>query len=59
MTISFDDIIGLRQGEERPGIAGARLEPRTASMQANSCLSGADLWVKARDVIGGWEGDCR
>ena len=32
-----EDIKGLPHGEERRGEAGARLEPRTAPMQSNSC----------------------
>jgi hypothetical protein len=37
MTTFSDAIKGLRHGEERPGEAGTRLEPRTAPMQRNSC----------------------
>jgi hypothetical protein len=33
MTKIANAIEGLRHGEERPGEAGARLEPRTAPMQ--------------------------
>jgi hypothetical protein len=37
MRAFFNAIRGLPHGEERPGAAGARLEPRTAPMQRNSC----------------------
>ena len=37
MTTLFNAIKGLRHGEERPGGAGPRLEPRTPPMQRNSC----------------------
>src|SRR5271157_4964411 len=37
VTTFFSAIKGLRHGEERPGETGARLAPRTAPMQRNSC----------------------
>src|SRR5262249_35405568 len=41
MTIFLNAIIDLRHGEERPGEAGARLEPRRAAMQGISCPASA------------------
>lgn len=41
MTTPFGATRGLRHGEERPGEAAARLEPRTASMPYNSYTTSA------------------
>ena len=41
MTTILNAILGLRHGEERPGEAGLRLEPRTAPMQRSSSPASA------------------
>ena len=46
MTILSIATKGLRHGEERPGEAGARLEPRTAPMQRISYPASCALLPK-------------